>query len=73
MQASLASSNPSSLHRRDHADRPPARVSTAGVARLEMLADRQAQTLQALERQVTKVQLKTRLMGHDVNPALRQV
>lgn len=39
----------------------------------EVLSDRQAQSLQALERQLTKVQLKTRLMGHDVRPTLRKV
>ena len=37
------------------------------------MADRQAQSLQALARQVTKVQLKTRLAGHDTKPLLRKV
>lgn len=51
----------------------PATSSSASIARLELLADRQAQSLQAVERQLTKVQLKTRVMGHDVRPTLRKV
>lgn len=54
-------------------DIQPATSSTAGLAKLEVLADRQAQSLQALARQVTKVQLKTRLVGHDTKPLLRKV
>lgn len=47
--------------------------TSAGLARVEVLSDRQTQSLQALERQLTKVQMKTRLMGHDVRPTLRKV
>ena len=48
-------------------------TSSAGLTRLELLSDRQTQSLQALERQVSKMQLKVRLMGHDVKPTLRKV
>lgn len=51
----------------------PHTSSSAGLARVEVLSDRQAQSLQTLQRQLTKVQLKTRLMGHDVRPTLRKV
>ena len=46
---------------------------SAGLARLEVLSDRQSQSLQAWERQVSQVQLKTRLLGRDVKPTLRKV
>ncbi|KAL0029312.1 hypothetical protein WJX79_009771 [Trebouxia sp. C0005] len=59
--------------RKHSIDIQPATSSTAGLAHLEVLADRQAQSLQALARQVTKVQLKTRLVGHDTKPLLRKV
>lgn len=59
--------------RKHDVDIQPATSSTAGLAKLEVLADRQAQSLQALARQVTKVQLKTRLVGHDTKPLLRKV
>ncbi|KAL0039097.1 hypothetical protein WJX77_007742 [Trebouxia sp. C0004] len=59
--------------RKHDVDKQPASSSTAGLAKLELLADRQAQSLQALARQVTKVQLKTRLVGHDTKPLLRKV
>ncbi len=58
------------MRRKHDVDMQPA---TAGLAKLEVLADRQAQSLQALARQVTKVQLKTRLVGHDTKPLLRKV
>ena len=61
------------LHRKSKADQQPTPLTSAGISRLELLADRQAQTLQTFERQLTKVQLKTRLMGHDVRPVLRKV
>ena len=51
----------------------PRTSSSAGLARVEVLSERQAQSLQTLQRQLTKVQLKTRLMGHDVRPTLRKV
>lgn len=51
----------------------PQTSSGAGLARVEVLSDRQAQTLETLQRQLTKVQLKTCLMGHDVRPTLRKV
>lgn len=51
----------------------PQTSSGAGLARVGVLSDRQAQSLQALQQQLTKVQLKTRLMGHDVRPTLRKV
>lgn len=61
------------MRRKHSIDIQPATSSTAGLAHLEVLADRQAQSLQALARQVTKVQLKTRLVGHDTKPLLRKV
>ncbi len=61
------------MRRKHDVDIHPATSSTAGLAKLEALADRQAQSLQALARQVTKVQLKTRLVGHDTKPLLRKV
>ncbi len=61
------------MRRKHDIDIQPATSSTAGLAKLEVLADRQAQSLQALARQVTKVQLKTRLVGRDTKPLLRKV
>lgn len=61
------------VRRKHDIDIQPATSSTAGLAKLEVLADRQAQSLQALAHQVTKVQLKTRLVGHDTKPLLRKV
>ena len=61
------------MHRTTDVATQPHTSSSAGLSRVEVLSDRQAQSLQALERQLTKVQLKTRLMGHDVRPTLRKV
>lgn len=43
------------------------------MVRLEALADRQTQSLTAVQRQVTKLQLRSGLMGHDVKPLLKTV
>lgn len=61
------------MHRPTDGSMQPHTSSSAGLARVEVLSDRQAQSLQTLQRQLTKVQLKTRLMGHDVRPTLRKV
>ncbi len=41
--------------------------------RLELLATRQSQALLAAERQLTKLNTRARLLGQDLQPALRQV
>ena len=47
--------------------------ASAQLVRLGVLADRQAQSLTVVERQITKLQLRTRLMGRDVKPLLKTV
>ena len=47
--------------------------ASAQLVRLGVLADRQAQSLTSVESQVTKLQLRTRLMGRDVKPLLKTV
>ena len=60
-------------HRKLVTDGNDSTSASAQLVRLGVLADRQAQSLTVVERQITKLQLRTRLMGRDVKPLLKTV
>ncbi|KAK9790133.1 hypothetical protein WJX73_003464 [Symbiochloris irregularis] len=48
-------------------------LAAARLARLELLADRQAQSHDAVSQQLGKLQIRTRILGRDTSPPLRKV